>query len=99
MTHSEFVAPPVPRTVEARVVSLKKGWNVFTYTGPVLPVQEAVQSLSDTYLQLLKYENIDASWLSYVPGGPESLNDLSALRTYEVYWVLLQDPDILIMSQ
>ena len=99
MTNSEFVATPVPRAVEPRVVSLEKGWNVFTYTGPVLPVQEALQSLSDTYLQLLKYENIDASWLSYVPGGPESLNDLSALRTYEVYWVLLQEPDVLIMSQ
>ena len=95
----EFVAVPVSMAVKSRVVSLKKGWNVFTYTGPVLPIQEALHGLSDTYLQVLKYENIDVRWLSYVPDGPEFLNDFSALRTYEVYWILLREPDILVMPQ
>ncbi|SVB53082.1 uncharacterized protein METZ01_LOCUS205936, partial [marine metagenome] len=95
----EFVAIPVPMTVESRVVSLKKGWNVFTYTGPILPIQDALQSLKDTYLQVLKYDNLDVSWLSYVPDAPEFLNDFSALRTYEIYWILLREPDILVMPQ
>ena len=93
------MAVPVSTAVSPRAVSLKKGWNVFTYTGSVLPVQEALKSLETTYLQVRKYENLNASWLSYVPDVPKFLNDFSALRTYEVYWILLKEPNILVMPQ
>ena len=99
ISNPEFVAVPVSTAVSPRAVSLKKGWNVFTYTGSVLPVQEALKSLETTYLQVRKYENLNSSWLSYVPDVPKFLNDFSALRTYEVYWILLKEPNVLVMPQ
>ena len=87
-----------PAITPPRQLEMTAGWNPFVYTGPALPVAEALASVRGAYDQVLSYDNVNAVWRSWLPDAPRQFNGFGGLFPYRVYWVHLTRPAILLLE-
>jgi hypothetical protein len=76
-------APEPPATQE-----MSQGLNMVTYSGPTMPVREALQPIGGHVEWVYTWNGI--RWLRYVPGMPSYINSLTHLQNGTTYIIALK---------
>ena len=92
------VSTPTPEPPPGRAVRLAEGWNAIVYTGEARAVADALSGIDGLYDQVLRYDNAEGRWSSWLPGAPPELNDFGGLYPFRVYWIHMTAPATLVME-
>ncbi len=82
----------------SRTISLKEGWNLFTYTGPSKKASDALGGVVGKYTLVVEFNNLTDAWAMHFPGSPRYLNDFEGLMQLQVYWIYMEDAGLLTME-
>jgi len=84
---TKSAASPAPQEVK----TFQAGWVNIPWTGPTMPIDQAVGNILPNVAAVYYVDNSTGGWLRYFPGRP-AISDLTMLTFGEAYLVLLTAP-------
>ena len=76
-----------PTLIEERTITLQRGFNLVTWTGPSTSVQKAIADIEDAVVVIHAFDARRQQYVSYRSGPLASVSDLSRLTSGQAFWI------------
>ena len=76
-----------PTLLRERTITLQLGFNLVTWTGPSMPVQEAIAGIEDAVVTIHAFDARWQQYVSYRGGSRASSSALACLTNGQAFWI------------